>query len=232
MFVSANDGTERTVYRGLPVVVEAHVFLSPDAKSPLTLSGTTGKWADALRLECTGPDGRDRAAIFTPAFPSNPSIELIRERSGTMVWILDGAADGYPAEGAWRIRVILDEKKLAGPMPVGLRSNAVFLTVAKAPVNPTPGDQRQKCLATMTAAMWKDDSAKALDAAAGHLAANPEDIAVLFMKGQVLHSLGKDADALVAFKAALAAANLHAPQSENFALERAVAEIQRLPAGH
>lgn len=223
---SANSRAREEVHPGWPVVVEAVIQLRPDASGPVTLTGSSGPWSDAFRLECQGQGGADRASLFVPAFASEKSIELTRERSGVVVWILDAVDLESLPEGKYEIRAAVDEKKLAGAVPAGLRSNRVELIVtAKAPAA-SPGGAQRKCRALMSAAIWKDDFAGALAIADAHLASNPKDVAVLLLKGEVLRSQGKNVEALASFEAALAAAD---KEGESFAIEEAIAELRREP---
>jgi len=232
LYISANHSVRPVVSPGWPIVVQVRVVLAPGAGDALALSNPAGTWADALKLECVGPGNVDRSALFSPVVKANKAIALTRERSGLMVWVLDGAAPQSLPEGTWQMRAVLDEKKLGNAVGGGVRSNAISVVVVASPAVLTPRAAQRKCLATMTALAWKGDAAQALAAATAHLTNNPEDVAVLFMKGQVLRSQGKKAEAMASFEAALAAAIKDAEKmSENFAIEEAIGGLQREMAG-
>lgn len=204
LLASANDSVRPTLPAGCPIVFQVRVFLKPGA-APLTLSTPGGRWADALKAECRGPGGIDRSSDLVPCFASNAAIELTGERAGMMVWVLKGAP---LAEGAWKLRAALD----------GISSPVVEVAVRPA----TPADAQQTCLAVLNAAAWENDLPKGLAAAAAHLAARPNDVPVLFMKGRLLQSQGKKSDALAAFRTSLKAAG----KGETAEIEQAIAELQ------
>lgn len=222
---SANSRCEAEVTAGWPVVVEAVIQRNPEAAGALRLTGATGAWSDAFRLECRGPGGIDRSSLFVSAFASESSIELTSDRSGVVVWILDSVdLDSLP-KGEYRIQVTVVPGKLVDDSFAGLRSNAVELTVSADSSGVGAGVSQRRCLARMSAAIWKDDFVRAVATADAHLATNPKDVAVLFRKGEALRLLGKKAAALVSFERALAAAD-HAA-GENHAIELAVSELRR-----
>ena len=134
-----------------PVVVELQVFLKPGAGDALTLAGRGGPWSDAVRLECTGRGAADRSALFLPAFTSNRTIELTRQRSGLKVWVAGGPDRTTLPEGTWQIRAVLDGPKLGDPAAGEVASNTVEVSVKPAGSLISRGDARRKCLATMKA---------------------------------------------------------------------------------
>ena len=80
----------------------------------------------------------------------------------------------------------------------------------------------------MTACTWRADTARALAVAGAHLADNPKDIPVLFMKGQVQRSQGKKVEALASFEDALRAAEESKEElGENFAIQEAIGDLER-----
>jgi hypothetical protein len=196
--VSVNSNTSAEVFAGWPVVVEAVLRLTPDAKGAKTVTGSSGPWSVALKLSCTGPDGKEVAAEFKPAFASKPSIELTEERSGLAVWILDEVK--LPA-GTYSLRVTVDASRVGNALPDDLCSNHATLTVSAAA--PGPGAAYRKCHATIDAALYKGDAAKALAAAEEHLAAHPKDMLILARKASILRSQGKRTEAMAALEAAL-----------------------------
>ena len=226
---TANGAVRTEVFADWPVVVEVHVLLKPGS-SAITLASPSGPWTDALTLECRDADGVDKSSLFARAFPANTSIDLTHERSGVMVWILAGAAPSALREGVWQIRAVLDEKKLGGVLPPGITSSRVEVVVAPAARALTPRAAQRKCLAVMTAAAWENNLEKALAAADVHLASNAEDVAVLFMKGQILNAQGKKELALASFEASRRAANVNPEKmAENFAIDEAILELRRAP---
>jgi hypothetical protein len=225
---SANSSVQAVVAAGWPVVVEVMLLLKPDAGASLTLANSAGPWSDALKLECTGPDGADRSALFSPAYASERSIELTHERSGLMVWILDAVDPGSMPEGTYQIRAVVDEKKIGGTLPPGLVSSRVVVTVAPSPATPSPGAAQRKCLAMMNASAWKRGTAQALATAASYLTEHPKDVAVLFLQGKIQRAEGRKVEALASFEAALMAAEEHKePMGENFAILEVVEDLQR-----
>jgi hypothetical protein len=228
VMASANGSVRPTVTAGWPVVIEVRLLLKPDAGASLNLSHSAGAWSDALTLECIGPDGTNRAALFSPAYKSGKSIELTRARSGMMVWVLDAVVPGSLPEGPHQIRVILDEKKLGADLPAGLASRPIVVIVAPDSATPLPGADQRKCVAMMTASTWKNDPAKALATANTYLANHPKDVAVLLMQGKVQRSQGKKVEALASFQAAFTAAEENKePMGENFAIQRVIGDLQR-----
>jgi hypothetical protein len=228
ILASANGSVEPRVTTDFPIVVEVDIFLKRSAGASLTLSNPSGPWSDAIKLECKGPDDADWASLFSPVFVTTPKIELTPERPGKLVWILDGAGASALPEGTWTIRAVVDESRTGGALPAGLASSPVTVIVTPAPTGLTPGAAQRKCLAVMNAATWKKDAERALEAANAHLAKSPEDVAVLFQKGQVLRAQGKRDEALAAFEASLQSARKSKdPMAENFAIERAIRELHR-----
>ncbi|MEK7469099.1 MAG: hypothetical protein AAB074_17130 [Planctomycetota bacterium] len=228
ILASANGSVECTAPADGPVVVQVDIFLKRSAGDSLTLTNPSGPWSEAFTLECRGPGDADKASLFSAASTTKGSIELTRARSGTLAWILDGAGASVLPAGTWTLRVVVDAKKLGNAVPDGLASSPVTLTVVAPAAASTPVAAQRRCLAVMNAAGWKKDTARALAAADAYLAKEPEDVAVLFLKGQVLRSTGKKVEALAAFEAALGAANRNKnPLAENFAIERAVADLRR-----
>jgi hypothetical protein len=225
LVISVNDRNAAVVAKDWPVVVQVEVFLKEEAGAKWVLGNGAAAWADAVRLEVVGPGGADGAPLFAAASASKKTIELTRELSGLKVWT---CAAGTLAEGKWRVRAVVDERKLGGTLPAGMRSTEAVLTVVAVPAALTPRGAQQKCLAQMQALVWKDEAKKALEVGAGHLAMFPEDVPVLFLKGQLLRGQGKKADALAAFRAALKAANRKAGKmGENFALDQAIEELKK-----
>lgn len=212
--VSANQTRETTVAAGWAVVVEARVLLKSAAEAPVTLTNPAGAWSDALRLECKGPDGVDHAALFKARPVPEKSIELTRQHAGRKVWVLDSVA--LP-EGTYALKVLLE----------GLSAAAV-LRVTAAPATESPAGAQAKALARISASAWSDDVAKGLAAADAHLASHPKDVAVGFMKGRVLRSQGRKAEALAAFEAALRwAEEQREPGGENVAIVRVIQDLRR-----
>ena len=222
---SANSRREAEVAADWPVVVEAVIQRTPEASGAVRLTGVTDSWSDAFRLECRGPGGIDRSSLFGAALASEKSIDLTSERSGVVVWILDSVDLETLPKGEYRIQVSLVPGKLIDAALAGLRSNAVELTVSADASSVGAGVSQRRCLARMSAAIWKDDFVRAVATADAHLATNPKDVAVWFRRGEVLRRLGKKADALASFERALAAA-AHAV-GENHAIELAVIELRR-----
>jgi hypothetical protein len=221
LMASANDSVRPTVSAGWPIVVEVRVLLKPESVNSLTLANAAGPWSDALRLECTDANNADRSSLFLPAYASEMNIELTRERSGLMVWILDAVDLRTLPLGPCRIRAVLDEKKVGGVVPAGLSSIPIAVTVASESANSSSGAAQKKCLAIMNAARWKQDTAQAYAAAEAHLATHPQDVAVLFLRGQIQRAHGQKAEA------PLSAANENNPRAENFAIETVIRQLHR-----
>ena len=100
-----------------------------------------------------------------------------------------------------RFRVTADARKVGGALPEGLRSNRATLTVSAGA--PVPANETRGVCATIEAALWKGDAARALAAADAHLAKNPKDTRILARKAQVLRSQGKPKEAIAIFEEAL-----------------------------
>ncbi|HZE99279.1 MAG TPA: hypothetical protein VE981_19905 [Planctomycetota bacterium] len=225
--ISANQSIETTVSAGWPVVIDAKLMLKPRAGASLTLSNASGPWSDALSIECSGPGGALRSPPFKPAYASEKGIELTAARSGLMVWVLDSVEPSTLPEGSYRIRVVVDEKKLGGSLPGGVASNTVSLVVAPAPANPSRGAAQRKCLARMSASAWANDPAKALATAGAYLAEHPKDVAVLLQQGNLQRSQGMKAEALSSYEAALKVAEEHRePMGENFGILELIADLR------
>ncbi len=225
--VRLNEAPEATVSPGWPVVIEVGLRLRTAAGPSLTLANPAGAWTDSLRLECVGPDGKDRAALFRPVATAAKSLELAPGRSGVASWVLEAVDPASLPEGRHVIRVRLDATKLAGAVPTGLSSEDAVLTVAP-PAAETPQSAQELCLARMSAAFLVKDPAKALAAGDAYLAGRPKDVPVRLLSGRILRAQDRKAEALAAYEAALAAAEeQRTPHDETFPIHELVLELRR-----
>jgi hypothetical protein len=219
---------QSAVAEGWAVVIEAEIFLKPEAGTALTLANPAGAWSEALKLACLGGDGTDHSALFVPAYLSKSSIELTSERSAKAVWIIETVDPKTLPEGRYEIQVTLDASKLGTTTLVNLRSPAVELVVGPGAAIPSTGAVQQKCLAAMSAALWKNNPATALELAASHLEKYPEDVAVRFKKGRTQRSQGQYSEALTSFGIALKAAQGR-PElaADAFVVRQAIEDLQQ-----
>jgi hypothetical protein len=225
---SANGAVQPTVTAGWPVVVEVQLMLKPDGGASLTLANPKGPWSDAVTLECIGSDGNNHASLFASAYASEKSIELTPTRSGLLVWVLDSVDLKTLPEGTYQIRAKVDERKLGGSIAAGLVSRPIVVTVGSGTATVSAGMAQRKCLAMMKAAAWKHDLPKSLAIASAYLGDHPKDVPVLFVQGKILRAAGKKPEALASFAAALKAAGENKnPMAENFALERALVDLEK-----
>jgi hypothetical protein len=228
LLISANRRMQSVVAEGWAVVVEAEIFLKPEAGTSLTITNPAGAWSDALKLTCSGQDGADHSVLFVPAYVSKSSIELTSERSAKAVWIIEAVDRRKLPEGTYEIRAALDSSKLGTSTLVDLRSPAVELVVAPEAAIQSPGAGQQKCLVAVSAALWKNNPTKALELAASHLAMYPGDVAVRFKEGRIQRSQGHYSEALTTLDIALKAAQGR-PElaAEAFIIRQAIEDLHQ-----
>lgn len=198
VFLFEVQGDERAiVYKGWPV--EAFLELchpqvtAPEAAAepilvPLVKTGNE----PAARLEFRRADGRPAGASFKPVPPAEAAVTLDGSRTAMFVWWLDADSSATLPPGDYELTVTYDPGHDAGAgawtgRPVLKKA---FLRVEPEPADLTDRQINEKALAVARAAFMLGDRDEANRRVQELLAADPDDLSGLELKGDLILASG------------------------------------------
>jgi tetratricopeptide (TPR) repeat protein len=152
---------------------------------------------------------------FAPKMlPAGPKVVLDGEKDLTLTFTLSPEQTAGLSPGEYRVRLRYDGKGApAGEWSGIADSDAIVLTVAPSPAQPTAEQTWERQYAFSQFHLAMGEPAKAAVAADAMLAAKPGSIVGLVQRGRAREALGDLAGALEAFRAALAARRKLDPRS-------------------
>lgn len=205
MSVTANLAQDGIGLVGRPVLFEARIAsgrLEGEIKA-VTLSKPGAFWGELVFLEIYN-EGGDLMATLKPKLISkgDPAATFDGTKAGWLVWVLESNAALIPGE--YSIRAKIENEKSEGDGWKGKAwSPPTWLTIKPANAELDDDEKRMVALVEIRVAGAQNQLAEALQACDRFLAANPSDVSVLEEKGDVLHRMGKPAEAIQVYEAAL-----------------------------
>jgi hypothetical protein len=192
------DGRERgSSYRGWPVeafleIYHPEVSAAAAAASPIVVSLVNEAKEPAARLDFRRADGRPAGASFKPVPAAEAAVTLDGSRTAMFVWWLDADSSATLPPGDYELTVTYDPGHDAG---AGAWTDRPVLKKAFLRVEPEPADLsgrqiNEKALAVARAAFMLGDRDEANRRVEELLAADPDDLSGLELKGDLALASG------------------------------------------
>ncbi|MEX2287129.1 MAG: hypothetical protein WD648_08575 [Planctomycetaceae bacterium] len=186
------------------MIVDVALFPDPhqdapkDAK-PLSLSPIGGDWSSVLRWEVHSEDGQPHVWPIQLAPPASPTLTASPAEPIALKATLSAEETQRIAAAGYRIVVAIDPKALSGPQStMALRSEPVSLAFRDEPAALSPAQQSDK--QQIQAMFWwlRGDRQRAVAEVDEYLKREPNDVAVLALKSELLAEAGAVEPALEA----------------------------------
>jgi hypothetical protein len=208
--ISANGGGEVELFQGWPLLAHAEI-LHPAAfdasipEAPLLVAAQQGPWSNALQIGALDDSGNVHTWPFHLAETPTSTLSLTVPEGAAVDWWISPEETTRLAAGSYQVIAYLDTRQVTNPgtWRGTVSSVPVAVRIAPEPASLSPEQLSLKYRLLAHYTLLRGDQAQALAHVETLLSRQPDDIAGLELKGDLLGVMGKVEEALQAYDQAL-----------------------------